>query len=114
MNECIFCKIAAGDLPADLVYESEHVLAFRDLNPIAPSHCLVIPRKHITSSVDIQAEDSELIGEMHLAANKIAAKEGIDKTGFRTVMNCGLDGGQSVFHIHLHVLGGRTFSWPPG
>ncbi len=114
MNECIFCKIVAGDLPADVVYETDEVIAFRDLNPIAPVHCLIIPRKHITSSVDIKKDDAALIGAMHLAANEIAAQEGIDKTGFRTVMNCGLDGGQSVFHIHLHLIGGRTFSWPPG
>lgn len=114
MNECIFCKIVAGDLPAEILYKSEQVIAFKDLNPVAPEHILIIPCKHIVSTNDLEEEDALVVGEMHLAAARIAKQQGIDKSGFRTVMNCGLDGGQTVFHMHLHLLGGRTMSWPPG
>jgi len=114
MNECIFCKIVARDLPAEILYETEQVIAFRDLNPVAPQHILIIPTKHIVSTNDLEEEDAVVVGYMHLAAAEIAKREGIDKSGFRTVMNCGLDGGQTVFHMHLHLLGGRTMSWPPG
>ncbi len=111
---CLFCKIAEKKIPAKTVYEDDNVLAFEDLNPQAPVHILVIPRKHISTSLDIQNEDNDLIGQMFQAANKIAVDRGIADNGFRLVMNCNRDAGQTVFHIHLHLLGGRAMHWPPG
>ena len=113
-DNCIFCKIVAKEIPAQVVYEDEHVLAFEDLNPQAPCHVLVIPKKHITTANDMVAEDRETLGQMLLAGQKVAALKGIDQKGYRFVMNTGQDGGQSVYHIHLHVLGGRPLTWPPG
>ena len=112
--DCLFCGIVAGEIPADLVYESEDVVAFRDISPQAPTHVLVIPRKHISTINDLEDEDQKLIGSMFLAAKQIAEDEGISERGYRAVMNCNEGAGQSVFHIHLHVLGGRNLSWPPG
>lgn len=114
MTDCIFCKIAAGTIPANVVYQNDDVLAFRDLNPQAPTHILVIPKKHIATTNDITTNDAALIGQMYLAAKQIAKDEGIADSGYRTVMNCNRGAGQTVFHIHLHVLGGRPMSWPPG
>ncbi len=114
IEDCLFCKIVAGEIPADIVYENESVIAFRDTSPQAPVHVLVIPRKHISTINDLDEEDRTLIGDMFLAAKEIAAQEGIDESGYRAVMNCNKGAGQSVFHIHLHVLGGRGLSWPPG
>ena len=114
MTDCIFCKIISGDIPGDIIYQNDDVLAFRDLNPQAPTHVLVIPKKHVSTINDIQPEDAELVGKMFLAAQQIAKDEGIDESGYRTVMNCNAGAGQTVFHIHLHVLGGRGMSWPPG
>lgn len=114
MTDCIFCKIAAGTIPANVVYQNDAVLAFRDLNPQAPTHILVIPKKHIATTNDITPTDAALIGDMYLAAKQIAKDEGIADSGYRTVMNCNRGAGQTVFHIHLHVLGGRPMSWPPG
>ena len=114
MTDCIFCKIAAGHIPANVIYQNEHVLAFRDLNPQAPTHILVIPKKHIATTNDIAEVDATLIGHMYLAAKQVAKDEGIADSGYRTVMNCNRGAGQTVFHIHLHVLGGRVMSWPPG
>jgi histidine triad (HIT) family protein len=114
MTDCIFCKIAAGTIPANIVYQNDDVLAFRDLNPQAPTHILVIPKKHIATTNDITAGDATLIGNMYLTAKHIAKDEGIADSGYRTVMNCNRGAGQTVFHIHLHVLGGRPMSWPPG
>lgn len=114
MDDCIFCKIVAGDIPADIVYQDETVLAFRDLNPQAPTHALVIPRKHIATLNDLSPDDAELIGRMHLAARTVAEQDGIAESGYRTVFNCNEGAGQTVFHVHLHVLGGRRMSWPPG
>ena len=114
MTNCIFCKIISGDIPGDIVYQDDDVLAFRDLNPKAPTHILVIPKKHISTLNDVQTDDAELVGKMYLAAKKIAADEGIAEPGYRTVMNCNALAGQTVFHIHLHLLGGRPMSWPPG
>jgi len=114
MTDCIFCKIVSGDIPGDIVYQDDEVLAFRDLNPQAPTHILIIPKKHISTINDIQPEDAELIGKMYLAASQIARKEGIAEPGYRAVMNCNREAGQTVFHIHLHLLGGRPMSWPPG
>ena len=111
---CLFCKIVDKEIPAKIVYEDEHVLAFEDLNPQAPVHILVIPKKHISTSLDIQEEDNELIGRMSRAASAIAKEKGIAENGFRTVMNCNRDAGQTVFHIHLHLIGGRAMHWPPG
>ena len=114
MDDCIFCKIVAGDIPADIVYQDEHVLAFRDLNPQAPTHALVIPRRHISTLNDLVDDDAELIGRMHLAARTVTEQDGIAVSGYRTVFNCNEGAGQTVFHIHLHVLGGRRMTWPPG
>lgn len=113
-QDCLFCKILAGDIPADVVYESESAIAFRDINPQAPTHVLVIPRKHIATINDIEEADRELVGDLYLAAQEIAAREGMAESGYRAVMNCNEGAGQSVFHIHLHVLGGRPLAWPPG
>lgn len=114
MTDCIFCKIVAGEIPADIVFENDHVVAFRDLNPQAPLHCLVIPKKHIATINDLEPEDNALVGELFLAAKQIAADNGLDERGYRTVMNCNAEAGQTVFHIHLHLLGGRAMTWPPG
>jgi histidine triad (HIT) family protein len=114
MNNCIFCRIAKKEIPCDLIYEDDKVLAFRDINPQAPTHILIIPRKHIPRVLDIKEEDAALIGHMHLVASKLSRKEKIDVRGFRLVTNCNRDAGQAVFHLHLHLLGGRCFSWPPG
>ncbi len=113
-SDCLFCKILAGNIPADIVYESDNAIAFRDINPQAPTHVLVIPRKHISTLNDVDGEDHALIGELYLVAKAIAAAEGIDESGYRTVINCNEGAGQSVFHIHLHLLGGRLLGWPPG
>ncbi|MDH5485663.1 MAG: histidine triad nucleotide-binding protein [Gammaproteobacteria bacterium] len=114
MTDCIFCKIISGDIPGDIVYQDDDVLAFRDLTPQAPMHVLVIPKKHISTINDIQPEDAALIGKMFLAAQQVAKEEGYTERGYRTVMNCNAEAGQSVFHIHLHVLAGRAMHWPPG
>ena len=114
MSDCLFCRILAGEIPATIIYENEKVLAFRDIDPQAPTHVLIIPRKHITTPNDITVDDASLIGEMYLAAQKIAIQEGLSERGYRTVMNCNAEAGQTVFHIHLHVLGGRPMQWPPG
>jgi histidine triad (HIT) family protein len=111
--DCLFCKIVAGEIPADIVYESESALGFRDINPQAPTHVLVIPRRHIATINDIVDEDQALVGSLYTAAREIVAAEGIAEDGYRTVMNCNESAGQSVFHIHLHVLGGRPMGWPP-
>ena len=114
MSDCLFCKMVSGEIQPDVVYEDDQVLAFRDIGPQAPVHVLVIPKKHISTSNDIQPEDAQLIGAMHLAAKQVAAAEGIAEDGYRTVMNCNAGAGQAVFHIHLHLLGGRPMRWPPG
>jgi histidine triad (HIT) family protein len=113
MSDCIFCKIVSGDIPAQKVFENEHVVGFKDLNPVAPLHVLVIPKKHISTINDIEQEDAELVGQMYLAAKQIAADNGLSERGYRTTMNCNADAGQTVFHIHLHLLGGQAMGWPP-
>ena len=113
-QDCLFCKIVAGDIPADIVYESDSALAFRDINPQAPTHVLVIPRQHISTINDLESDHRETIGDLYLAAKEIALAEGVAEEGYRAVMNCNAGAGQSVFHIHLHVLGGRGLTWPPG
>jgi len=114
MNECLFCKMVSGAIPCDKVYENEYVLAFRDIDPKAPTHILIIPKKHIKTLNKINENDQDLLGELLLTAKKIAKDEGIDTSGYRTVINCNSDGGQTVFHIHMHLLGGRQMAWPPG
>ncbi len=111
---CLFCKLISKEIPSKIIYEDEQVFAFEDVSPQAPIHILIIPKKHIPTSLDITAEDNELIGLMYQAANKIARDKGISERGFRLVMNCNADAGQAVFHIHLHLLGGRAMHWPPG
>jgi histidine triad (HIT) family protein len=113
-SSCLFCKIAAGEIAAELVYENDTVLAFRDINPQAPTHILIIPRKHIATINDLEAVDAELVGALYLAAGDLARKEGFAEEGYRVAMNCNAGAGQTVFHIHLHLLGGRQFTWPPG
>jgi len=113
-SECLFCSFVAGEIPTDIIYESDSVIAFRDINPQAPTHVLIIPRRHIATINDIEESDAELVGRLYLAAGEIAKREGFSKAGYRTVMNCNSDAGQTVFHIHLHLLGGRELSWPPG
>ena len=110
---CLFCKIVAGEIPSKKVFEDDLTYAFRDINPQAPSHVLVVPRKHIASVAEASAEDQELLGHLHLVAARIAKSEGLTK-GFRTIMNTGPDGGQTVDHLHVHLLGGRAMVWPPG
>jgi histidine triad (HIT) family protein len=114
MSECLFCKIVARTIPAALVYEDDLVVAFDDINPQAPTHTLVIPRKHVASIAVLQDLDVGLVGHLMLAGNKIAKLKGIADAGYRIVVNTGVHGGQSVFHLHLHVLGGRHMAWPPG
>jgi histidine triad (HIT) family protein len=114
MSECIFCKIVERTIPAVLVYEDDMVVAFDDVNPQAPTHTLVIPRKHVGSITELQDSDVELLGRVMLAGNKIARLKGIADAGYRFVVNTGPHGGQRVFHLHLHVLGGRHMAWPPG
>jgi histidine triad (HIT) family protein len=111
---CLFCKILEGEIPADIVYESDTAIAFRDINPQAPTHVLIIPRKHIATINDIAEEDHALVGGLYAAAKEISAREGFSEEGYRAVMNCNEAAGQTVFHIHLHLLGGRALSWPPG
>ena len=110
--DCIFCKIAAGEIESELLYEDDLLLAFRDVNPAAPVHLLVIPREHIERISDLDEQHVELLGRMHLVANKVAAAEGL--SDYRLVFNCGAEAGQTVYHIHMHVLGGRKMIWPPG
>ena len=114
MSDCLFCKIRDGELPGDLVYEGETVLAFNDINPQAPTHVLIIPREHIATINDLEPKHSEVVGKMHLVAQQIARERGHADDGYRTVFNCNAAAGQTVFHIHLHLLGGRNLGWPPG
>lgn len=112
--DCLFCKIAAGEIPSTPVYSDDEFYAFRDINPGAPTHCLIVPRKHIARVTEAAPDDAALLGRLILRANEIARAEGIAGPGFRYVINCNEDGGQTVFHIHLHILGGRGLAWPPG
>lgn len=107
MEECIFCKIIKGEIPSNKVYEDEEILAFRDINPVAPVHVLVIPKKHISNITEIKKEDEALIGKIYSVINKIAKEEGVDEKGFRIVVNCKEDGGQEVSHLHFHIIGGK-------
>lgn len=113
-EDCLFCKIIAGDIPSRKVYSDESVYAFHDINPAAPTHILVIPKKHLKAVNAAGSEDEALLGKLLLAANKIAEQEGLADEGFRYVINTGDQGGQTVYHLHLHILGGRQCIWPPG
>ena len=113
-QDCIFCKIVAGAIPATKVYENDRVVAFRDINPQAPTHVLVIPREHVASLDEAGDEHEALLGRLLLAAARVAREGGLARTGFRTVINNGAGAGQSVFHLHVHLLGGRPLTWPPG
>jgi histidine triad (HIT) family protein len=113
-QNCLFCKIAAGRIPAQVVYEDERAVAFRDINPQAPTHVLVIPREHLASLSEAGDEHEALLGHLLLTAARVAHAGGIADSGFRTVINNGAGAGQSVFHVHVHVLGGRALQWPPG
>jgi len=114
MGDCIFCKIVAGEIPSDIVFQDDVCLAFRDINPGAPVHILIIPKEHIATLNDLTPEQESTVGHILLAAKKIAGQLGVDASGYRVVANCNSDGGQVVFHIHFHLLGGRKLSWPPG
>lgn len=113
-TDCLFCKIVAGEIPSTEIYSDDDVYAFRDINPAAPSHILVIPKKHLRDVKSASAEDEALMGKLLLRANHIAQSQGLDEDGFRYVINTGDHGGQTVFHLHLHILGGRALGWPPG
>ncbi len=113
MEDCLFCKIIAGTIPSKKVYEDDKVYAFEDIDPKAPTHILIIPKKHIVGLKEASAEDTEMIGYSHLVAAKIGRERGIED-GYRTVYNVGPKSGQSVFHLHLHLIGGRDLKWPPG
>jgi len=114
MADCLFCKMVSGEITPDVVFEDDDVMAFRDVNPQAPMHVLVIPKTHIATVNDLTPENAALVGKLYLAAQQIAVDEGVAEPGYRMVMNCNPEAGQSVYHIHLHVLGGRPMSWPPG
>ena len=114
MDNCLFCKIAGGQIPGNIVYQDEDVVAFEDINPQAPHHILLIPRRHISSMTDLTEEDDALLGKLFRATTRLAHKLGLDERGYRFVTNVGPDAGQSVFHLHFHLLGGRKFTWPPG
>lgn len=114
MTDCLFCKMVNGEIPPDIVYENEEVLAFNDINPKAPTHVLIIPKKHIATLNDAGDEDTQVLGRLNIVAAQLAHKLGFADNGYRVVMNCNADGGQAVYHIHLHLLGGRSMTWPPG
>jgi histidine triad (HIT) family protein len=113
MSDCLFCRIIAGEIPSKKVYEDDQSFAFEDINPQAPTHTLIIPKKHVVGLKEAQPEDAALIGHLNLVAQKIARERGIE-SGYRTVLNVGPGAGPSVFHIHLHLIGGRKLGWPPG
>lgn len=114
MSDCLFCKIAASEMKTEFVYEDDQVVVFEDIDPKAPIHLLIVPKKHISTILDIREEDQDLIGYIYQVAARIAGEKGIAEDGFRLVSNCNEQGGQSVFHIHFHLLGGRNMQWPPG
>lgn len=114
MSDCLFCKISEGAIPSEKVYESNTLFAINDINPQSPTHILIIPRTHQATLLDVQEKDHTLMGSVISVANKLAVERGLDKSGYRLVVNCGAGAGQSVFHIHFHLLGGRALGWPPG
>jgi histidine triad (HIT) family protein len=114
MSDCLFCKIRDGKIPSKEVFSNAHVYAFEDIHPGAPVHVLIIPKKHIAKASDLSVDDKALMGELTLAANEVARIKGVSESGYRLVMNVGEGAGQTVFHLHMHVIGGRELSWPPG
>jgi len=114
MSDCLFCGIVEGKVPANIVYQDDSVVVFKDIRPRAPVHFLIIPRKHIVSVLDIDPNDGALVGQIFQVAARLAREHGVAESGFRVVVNVGADAGQSVFHLHYHLLGGRQMSWPPG
>lgn len=114
MSDCIFCKIIAGEIPSTQVYSDEQVTAFRDISPVSPTHVLIIPNKHIASANDLTSDDERLVGHLFTVAKEIAAQEGVAESGYRLIVNTGPDGGQEVFHLHLHLLGGQRMRHPMG
>jgi len=114
MSDCLFCRIATGELKSDIVYQDADFIAFRDIHPQAPHHILIIPRRHIATIHDLEPADAALVGRMVLTANRLADELGISERGYRLVFNCRAEAGQAVYHIHLHLLGGRQMNWPPG
>lgn len=114
MTDCLFCKIVAGDIPAHIIYQDDQVIAFDDIHPRAPQHKLIIPRKHIATLNDLLPEDAGVAGHLLFTAQQLAKELGIADAGYRVVMNCNAEAGQLVYHIHLHLLGGRSLTWPPG
>jgi histidine triad (HIT) family protein len=114
MSDCLFCKMVSGAIKPTKVFEDADVLAFRDIHPQAPTHVLIVPKRHIATINDLQGADAALVGKLYLAAQTVARQDGIADRGYRTVMNCNAEAGQSVFHLHLHLLGGRAMGWPPG
>lgn len=112
--DCLFCKIAAGEIPSNIVYQDDTVVAFQDINPQAPQHILLIPRRHIESMVNLTSEDGPMLASIYTTASRLARELGIEKSGYRFLTNVGPDAGQSVFHLHFHLLGGRPLGWPPG
>ena len=114
MSDCLFCKIVSGEIPCDKLYENDKLIAFRDIDPKAPTHILDIPKKHIRSINELDISDQNLAGEILLTAKEIAKIENIESSGYRTIFNTNSDGGQTVYHIHMHVMGGRQLHWPPG
>lgn len=113
MENCLFCKIAAGEIPSTIVYQDDDIVAFRDINPAAPQHILIIPRRHIASSTDLTTEDGPLLAHIYVTATRVARELNLER-GYRIVTNVGPDAGQTVFHLHFHLLGGRPLGWPPG
>ena len=114
MTDCLFCKIIAHEIPASIVYEDDRILAFNDINPQAPTHVLLVPKRHIATLNELSPDDDQMVGELVRRAAAIAKERGISADGFRTLFNTNREAGQTVFHIHLHLLGGRTMHWPPG
>lgn len=114
MSDCLFCKIRDGEIPGDIVYENDNVMAFNDVNPQAPVHVLIIPKKHISTVNDLSQGDQQVMGELFFAARHIASEHGVSDDGYRLVVNCNQKAGQTVFHIHMHLLAGRNMTWPPG
>lgn len=112
--DCLFCKLVAGEIPATILYEDDQVIAFEDIMPQAPTHFLVIPKKHISTLNDLTEEDQAVMGALPIVASKVAKQKGVAEDGYRVIMNCNQDGGQTVYHIHMHVLAGRSLTWPPG
>lgn len=114
MSDCLFCRIIKGEIPSKKVFEDDRIFGIEDINPQAPVHLLLMPKRHLSTLLDVQTDDHELMGSVFSAANRLAKEKKIDRSGFRVVVNCGAGAGQSVFHIHFHLLGGRSMLWPPG